>query len=226
MTSRAIRVLIADDHTVVRKALTALLDLESDIEVVGEAADGRAAVEATARLSPDVVLMDLAMPGGDGIDAIRRITARDETARILVLTSFAGIDRVLPAIKAGARGYLVKDASPDELVQAIQRVFRDEVSLSPQIARDVLRELRAPAGTDDRSSADGGLTPREVDVLRLVARGLSNQSIATTLHVSEPTVRTHVSAILGKLHLASRTQAALYALRQGLAPIEDDNGSG
>jgi two-component system, NarL family, response regulator LiaR len=218
--SERIRVLLVDDHSIVRKGIRALLVTEPDLDVIGEAQDGREAVEKAAKLSPDVILMDLAMPGVDGIDATRRITAQNGAARILVLTSFAGDEKVFPAIQAGALGYLLKDSSPEELVRAIHQVHRGESSLHPTIARKVLLELARPAG---RPPTTDPLTEREVDVLRLIARGKSNQEIADTLVVSEATVRTHVSNILGKLHLASRTQAALYALRQGLASLEDSH---
>jgi len=216
--SDPIQVVIVDDHAVVRRGLAALLATEPGIAVAGEAAGGGEAVALVARLRPDVVLMDLVMPGGDGVDAIRRIAADHPESRILVLTSFAGAERVVPALQAGARGYLLKDAAPEEIVRAIREVHRGEASLSPSVARRVLDELTA---APRRPPAPDPLTPREVEVLRLVARGLGNQAIADVLSLSEPTVRSHVSAILGKLHLASRTQAALYALRQGLASLDD-----
>jgi NarL family two-component system response regulator LiaR len=216
--SPPIRVVVVDDHAVVRTGVRALLASEPDIEVVGEAADAARAVAATERLRPDVVLMDLVLPGGDGITAIRQIVAGGAAVGILVLTSFAGDDKIFPAIKAGARGYLLKDASPEELVRAIRQVHRGEASLSPAIARRVLEELnRASPGPPTTDP----LTPREVEVLRLVARGLGNRGIADALSLSEPTVRGHVSAILGKLHLASRTQAALDALREGIASLDE-----
>jgi two-component system, NarL family, response regulator LiaR len=217
MVGEPIRVVIAEDHELVRKGILALLATEPEIAVVGEAADGQAAVAEALRLRPDVVLMDLAMPDLDGIEAIRRITAAWSGARILVLTSFATDDKVFPAIKAGARGYLLKDSSPEELIRAIRQVHRGESSLHPSIARKVLQELTQ---TSDRPPTAEPLTGREVEVLRLVARGLGNQQIAEVLNLREPTVRTHVSAILGKLHLASRTQAALYALREGIASLD------
>ena len=217
MTS-SIRVLVADDHAIVRKGIRALLVTEPDIEVVGEAENGREAVTEAERLQPDVILMDLVMPEVDGIEAIRRITGRPPEARILVLTSFAADDKVFPAIKAGALGYLLKDSGPEELVQAIHQVYRGESSLHPTIARKLLHELSRPS---ERPPTPEPLTEREVEVLRLVARGQSNQEIADQLVISEATVRTHVSNILGKLHLASRTQAALYALREGLASLDD-----
>jgi NarL family two-component system response regulator LiaR len=185
---------------------------------VGEAENGREAVTEAEKLRPDVILMDLVMPEMDGIEAIRRITARQPEARILVLTSFAADDKVFPAIKAGALGYLLKDSGPEELVQAIHQVYRGESSLHPTIARKLLQELSHPS---ERRPTTEPLTEREVEVLRLVARGQSNQEIADQLVISEATVRTHVSNILGKLHLASRTQAALYALREGIAELEE-----
>jgi NarL family two-component system response regulator LiaR len=217
MTS-AIRVLVADDHAIVRKGIRALLATEPDIEVVGEVENGQEAVAEADRLRPDVILMDLVMPEMDGIEAIRRITAHQSEARILVLTSFAADDKVFPAIKAGALGYLLKDSSPRELVQAIHQVYRGESSLHPTIARKLLQELSRPS---ERPPTPEPLTEREVEVLRLVARGQSNREIADQLVISEATVRTHVSNILGKLHLASRTQAALYALREGLASLDE-----
>ena len=212
-----IRVLVADDHVVVRQGIRALLATEPDIDVVGEAENGREAVAEADRLQPDVILMDLVMPEMDGIEAIGRITARQPGARILVLTSFATDDKVFPAIKAGALGYLLKDSGPEELVDAIHQTYRGEPSLHPMIARKVLQEVSGPS---ERPPTPEPLTEREMGVLRLVARGRSNREIADELAVSEATVRTHVSNILGKLHLASRTQAALYALREGLASLD------
>jgi len=203
----------------VRKGIRAILATEPKIEVIGEAENGREAINQTEALRPDVILMDLVMPELDGIEAIRQITARRPQARILVLTSFATDDKVFPAIKAGALGYLLKDSSPEELVQAIQHVHRGEPSLHPTIARRVLQELSQPEEPEKPPTSDP-LTEREVEVLRLVARGLSNQQIANQLLISEATVRTHVSNILSKLHLASRIQAALYALDKGLASLD------
>jgi NarL family two-component system response regulator LiaR len=220
MTEDRIKVLITDDQAIVRKGIRALLTTEADIEVVGEAENGVEAINQIAKLSPDVTLMDLEMPKMDGIEAIRRITADQPKARILVLTSFATDDKVFPAIKAGALGYLLKDSSPEELVQAVRQVYRGESSLHPTIARKVLQELSRPPEPKQIPTIEP-LTEREVEVLRLVARGLNNQRIADQLVISEATVRTHVSNILGKLHLASRTQAALYALQTGLASLDD-----
>lgn len=213
-----IRVLVVDDHLVVRKGIRALLATEPDIEVVGEARDGAEAVGEATRLRPDVILMDLVMPHMDGIAAIEHILASQPEARIMVLTSFDADDKVFPAIRAGALGYTLKDFGPAELIHAIKRVHRGESSLHPAIARRVLQELAQPP---QRPPTTEPLSEREVEVLRLVAHGESNQQIAVALGISEGTVRTHVSNILSKLHVASRTQAALYALREGLASLNE-----
>lgn len=215
----AIRVLIADDHHVVRGGLRALLDTEEDIDVVGEASDGIEAVLKTRSLQPDVVLLDLVMPRRNGIEAIQDIKHEDPNARILVLTSFSDDEKVFAAIKAGALGYLLKDSSTQELIQAIRDVYRGESSLHPAIARKLIRELNRPV--TNLPKTDDPLTEREVEVLVFVARGYSNQEIADALIISERTVRTHVSNILSKLHLANRTQAALYALKEGLATLDE-----
>lgn len=218
MAEKHIRVLVSDDHAVVRKGLQAMLAAVPDIEVVGEAENGREAVERARHLQPDVILMDLVMPEMDGLEAIRRIKAEQPRARILVLTTFAGEDKVFPAIKAGALGYHLKDSDPEELVEAIRRVCRGESSLHPIIARKVLQELSQPSA---HPPTPDPLTAREVEVLRLVAQGWGNRKIADELVISQATVRTHVSNILSKLHLASRTQAALYALKEGLASLDE-----
>lgn len=208
-----IRILIADDHTLFRASLRLLLESEPGLEVVGQAANGIEAVTLTRTLRPDVILMDLVMPRLDGIAAIAEISRENPQARILVLTGFVQDDKVFPAIKAGAQGYLLKDAEPRELIQAIRDVYQDKSSLSPTIARRLMRELQQPPSLPP---TDRPLSARELQVLRLVAQGLSNQEIATQLMVSERTIRSHVSNILDKLHIANRTQAALYAIREGL----------
>jgi NarL family two-component system response regulator LiaR len=226
-----IRVLVADDHAIVRKGICALLATETSIEVVGEAVDGQSAIDQAKRLRPDVVLMDLVMPGVDGLEATRCITAQQPQARILVLTSFAGVDKIMPAIKAGALGYLLKDSDPEVLVESIQQVYCGNSSLHPSVARALLEKVAHPevGGASSNMALCSGasegkvetLTEREVEVLRLVARGWSNQNIADELMISEATVRTHVSHVLAKLDLTSRTQAALYALRKGWASLDD-----
>jgi NarL family two-component system response regulator LiaR len=214
-----IRVLVVDDHAIVRKGICALLATEGAIDVVGEASDGREAVDLARLLQPDVILMDLVMPGMDGLEAIKQINDRQPETRILVLTSFSSVDRVLPAIRAGALGYLLKDSGPQELVRAIDEVYGGNSSLHPAIARKLLEEISQPSG---QSGEGESLTDREVAVLKLVAQGYSNRDIAIELTVSEATVRTHVSHILAKLELSSRTQAALYALRKGIASLYED----
>jgi len=217
----SVRVLIVDDHAIVRKGIRALLSEAGGFEVVAEADNGQAAVLRAHESQPDVILMDLLMPGMDGIEATRQIISQQPQARILVLTSFAADNKVFPAIKAGALGYLLKDSSPGELIRAIRQVHRGEPSLHPTIARKLLQEIARPA---DLQPAPEALTAREVMVLQLIAQGLRNQEIADRIAVAESTVRAHVSRILAKLHLASRTQAALYALREGLteAGITDE----
>lgn len=216
MGSEKIRVLIADDHTVVRKGIRALLETEPGIEVVGEAADGEDALHRALALKPDVVLMDLVMPKMDGVQATRAIIERRPGVKILVLTSSAEDKRNLSAIEAGALGYLLKDSSPQDLVRAIREVHRGESALHPKVAQRLVSQLREP-----EEPAREELTERERKVLELIAKGLSNREIARELSISEPTVRTHVSNILRKLHLKSRTQAALYALKEGLAALEE-----
>ncbi|UCC86787.1 MAG: response regulator transcription factor [Anaerolineales bacterium] len=209
-----IRVLIADDYPLVRDSLRALLETEPGMEVVGEAADGVEVVLKAHVLQPDVILLDLVMPRQDGIGAISQIKQQDPDARILVLTSFAEDEKVFPAIKAGALGYLLKSSSPQQLLYAIRDVYRGQSSLHPTIARKLITELQRPPELPPTAEP---LSAREMEVLRLVARGLTNQEIAQELVISERTARTHVSRILEKLHLANRTQAALYAAREGFA---------
>ena len=210
----AIRVLIVDDHQIVREGLRSFLQLQDGIEVVGEAVDGAEALEKVGELVPDVVLIDLVMPGMDGIAAIRKISALSPSTRVLVLTSFAEDDKVFPAIKAGAHGYLMKEIRPADLADSIRAVYRGEPSLHPDIAKKLMEQL---SRDEESYEPEEDLTTRETEVLRLLARGQSNREIAATLGVSEKTVKTHVSNILHKLHVADRTQAALYAVRQRIA---------
>ncbi|UCF60838.1 MAG: response regulator transcription factor [Anaerolineaceae bacterium] len=214
--TEVIRLLIADDHAIVREGLQALIDTEPGMELVGEAQDGVEVVEMARSLNPDVILLDLVMPRVDGLEAISDIKQADPEARILVLTSFDEDEKVFTAIKSGAQGYLLKDASPQELLRAIRDVHQGEPSIHPTIAHKLMRELQRES---ELPPTEDPLTERELEVLKLVARGLPNQEIAETLVLSERTVRTHVSNILSKLHLANRTQAALYALREGLADL-------
>jgi two-component system, NarL family, response regulator LiaR len=212
-----IRVVIADDHEVVREGLRAFLALQDDVEVVGEAGDGEEAVAAVARLEPDVALIDLVMPRVDGLEAIKRIRALSLATRVIVLTSFADEDKMLPAVRAGAVGYLLKDIDPQELVAAIRTVHDGETILHAAVIRELVREV---AGDGCEPPADNPLTPREREVLGLIARGRANKAIAFELGVAEKTVKTHVSNILGKLGVSDRTQAALYAVREGLVDHE------
>ncbi|MFN8455980.1 MAG: response regulator transcription factor, partial [Anaerolineae bacterium] len=200
-----------------RKGIEALISTEPGMDIVGEADNGKDAVSLVRHLQPDVILIDLVMPQLDGIEAITRIKQENPEARILALTSFAEDDKVFPAIKAGALGYLLKDASPQQLLQAIRDVYRGVSSLDPTVALKLIREINRPP--DLPMTADP-LSEREIEVLKLVAQGLSNQEIAAALGISERTVRNHVGNILNKLHLANRTQATLYALREGLASLD------
>lgn len=212
--THTIRVLIADDHAVVREGLRTLIQRIPEFTLLGEAVNGEDAIHKVRELQPDVTLLDLKMPRKDGITAIKEIKREHPYARILVLTSFDDDDSVFSAIKAGAQGYLLKDSLPEQLIQAIRDTYNGESALHPSIARKVLREINRPP---DLPPAEHPLTERELEVLQLVAQGLTNQEIATRLVIGERTVATHVRNILGKLHLASRTQAALYAIRVGLA---------
>jgi len=211
-----IRLLIVDDHQVVRQGLRTFLELQPDIAVVGEAADGADGVRLAQSLRPDIVLMDLVMPGMDGIEATRRIRAQAEGPQVIALTSFTEDDKVFPALEAGAASYLLKDVSPDALVDAIRAVMRGEARLHPDVQRKLMRQVARPKPAAGVPDADE-LTARELGVLRCVARGMSNGEIARQLVISEKTVKTHVSNLLGKLHLSDRTQLAVYALKTGLA---------
>jgi DNA-binding NarL/FixJ family response regulator len=219
---RPIRVLLVDDHPLVRQGTRVLLADEPGFEVVGEAADGGEAVERAAELAPDVVLMDLRMPGMDGVAAVRALAERVPSARVLLLTGSGVDERTFEALEAGALGYLSKSAPGAEVIAALRRVARDEPSLPPELTRILLARLGAPGG--DAGELADPLTEREEEVLVLVAEGLSNRGIADRLHVSEPTVRTHVSRILGKLGVGNRVQAALWALRSGVATLEPPGG--
>lgn len=216
-----IRVLVVDDHPVVRQGLRTFLASRDGIEVVGEASDGEGAVTEADRLRPDVVLLDLAMPGSGGLDAIGRLRAGGAGPAVLVLTSFAGRDQVVPAVQAGASGYLLKDVEPAALEAAIRTLHAGGALLDPQVVPAVMGEVaRRPAATGVDI-----LTPREQEVLGLLGAGLSNRQIAARLVVSEKTVKTHVSAVLSKLALPDRTQAALYAVRHGVTGPEEQGGS-
>ena len=212
--AKPIRILIADDHFVVREGLKALISFDPNIDVVGEAEDGIEAVHQVCALKPDVILLDLVMPRQGGLDTIPYIKKENPNSRILVLTSYAEDEKVWTAIKSGAQGYLLKDAHPTQLIQAIHDVYRGQTSLHPTIANKLIAEFNNP-----NRSAPNSLTNREEQVLKLVAQGYSNEEISKKLFLSKRTVATHVSNILGKLHLANRTQAALYALRQGLVSL-------
>jgi len=209
--NKPIRLLIVDDHTLVREGMRAFMETRPEVEVIGEAGDGFGAVEKERTLKPDVILLDLVMPGKDGLTAIQEIKQANPDARILVLTSFTDDDKVFPAIKAGALGYLLKDSTSEELIQAIQLVAKGEASLHPTIARKLMREINRPSTLPPTPDP---LTSREVEVLDCIAKGLSNNEIASELIISDRTVNAHVSNILKKLHLANRTQAALYALQK------------
>lgn len=207
-----IRLLIADDHPIVLRGLVDLMNTTSDIQVIGEAHDGTMAVEMGEQLKPDVLLLDLVMPNKDGLEVIQEYHARLPQVRILVLTSFSDDEKVITAIKSGALGYILKDSSPEELLQAIRTVYKGFSSLHPHIAFKLVRELREPAGDAGRHHEP--LTQREEEVLQLLAAGLSNQEIAEKLFISPKTIGKHVSNILSKLQLENRTQAALYMLHQ------------
>ena len=222
-----IRVLIVDDHAMVRQGLRTFLELQDNpalgITIVGEAENGVQAVELAGQTLPDIVLLDLVMPEMDGIQATPKIIACSPNSRIIILTSFGEEDKVLPAIRAGAQGYLLKDIPPNELVHAIREVYLGKVQLHPEIAKKLMSAVAAQEVTVSRfvTSTDGGLTEREQEVLYLIADGLSNRAIAEKMFISEKTVKTHVSNLLGKLHLEDRTQAAIYALKHGFVTDKD-----
>jgi NarL family two-component system response regulator LiaR len=209
----AVSVFIVDDHPVVRQGLRTFLETLGDVEIIGDASSAEQALPRIEETVPDVVLMDLVLPGMDGIDATRRVREVSPSTRVIVLTSFADDEKVFPAIKAGAAGYLLKDVDPSELAEAIRTVHAGEALLHPKVASKLMQDY----ASEDRKAPGGDLTQRELEVLRLIARGMSNREIARELVVAEKTVKTHVSNILAKLHLADRTQAALYAVRRGIA---------
>lgn len=214
-STEKIKVLIVDDHQVVRQGLRTFLELQDDIVVIGEAEDGQIAVKMVRHLNPHVVLMDLVMPRLDGISATRQVKSLDSDIKVIALTSFAEDDKVFPAIRAGASSYLLKDVSPENLVEAIRAAYRGEARLHPDIARKLMEQV-AHQSALAREVHGEGLTQRERDVIQLVAQGCNNQEIAKKLMISEKTVKTHVSSILSKLHLQDRTQLAIHAIKKGL----------
>ncbi len=213
-----IRIVIADDHAVVREGIRALIESTPDMDVVGEAKDGVEAMLKSRAARPDVVLLDMMMPRMNGLEAISAIKTELPNTRIIILTSFSDDDQVLAAIRAGALGYLLKDSSPRDLLQAIRDVFAGKSSLHPSIALKLIQEINRPSAMP----TDTELTDRELQILKLVAQGLSNQDISASLTISERTVGTHISNILNKLQLSNRTQAALYALRKGIAILDSE----
>jgi len=223
-TGDKIRVLIVDDHAMVRQGLRTFLELQDTstlpIEVTGEAANGNEAVELARRTQPDIVLLDLVMPEMNGIQATPKIIACSPRSRVIILTSFGEEDNVLPAIRAGAHGYLLKDIPPNELVHAVREAYLGKVQLHPDVAKKLMSAVAAkeePTSSQSAAASEAGLTGREQEILQLIAEGMNNRGIAEKLFISEKTVKTHVSNILGKLGLADRTQAAIYALRHGSA---------
>lgn len=217
--SNPIRILIVDDHAVVREGLRSFIQIKPDMEVVGEAEDGIEAVEKGLALKPDVILLDIVMPRMDGVTAIERLNAEGSKSRILIITSFAEDEQIFPAIKAGALGYLLKDSKPQELIQAIRDVCQGIPYLHPTIALKLMNEVNRER---DLPPTAEPLTARELEVLSLIAQGYSNREIAEQLHLSERTVGKYTGNILDKLHLANRTQAALYALRKGIADLDEE----
>ncbi|MCT1398898.1 DNA-binding response regulator [Paenibacillus sp. LC231] len=219
-----IRLLIADDHAMVRRGLQVFLATQPDIEMVGEAANGEETLEKANQLNPDVVLMDLNMPILNGIDTTARLKKEQPHIKVIVLTSFIDYDHVLPAIRAGARGYLLKDIEPEDLVAAIRRVYEGQVELHPDAAGLLMTHVTSPAGTDETGGSGhqeetaqvDKLTRREQEVLQLIASGMNNREISEALYITEKTVKTHVSHLLDKLGVADRTQAAIYALKHGI----------
>jgi len=219
--TKQIRILIVDDHAIVREGLRGLIGIEPDMKLVGEAASGQEGVEKALALKPDIILMDLLMPEKDGVTALKEIKDQWQEARILVLTSFLEDDKVFPAIENGALGYLLKDTQPDELLDAIRGVYRGETMLHPSIAKKIMQRIQESSEANKKVEGQE-LTERELDVLKLLAQGDGDREIAEKLVISERTVHFHVGNILSKLHLANRTQAALFAIRRGLAKPDID----
>lgn len=217
--SDVIRVMVVDDHPVVRKGIIAMLETEPDMTVVGECSSGEQAVETARRAQPNVILMDLVMPGIGGIEAIRQIKQNHPKIQVLVLTSFTGTDQIMPSLSAGATGYLLKDSDPMDLLKAIRKLNSGEGYLHPLVTRELLNRVVQPP--EEKHAPEADLTERELEVMRLIARGLSNAEIARELVVTEATVHTHVNKIFNKLRLNSRTQVALYALRKGIAALDE-----
>lgn len=214
-----IRVLIVDDHQIVRQGLRNFLELNEDIAVIGEAADGIGALESATELKPDVILMDLVMPRMDGITATMEIKKKNPEVMVIALTSFTEDDKVIPAIQAGACSYLLKDVSPDDLVEAIRAAAKGETRLHPDVTRKLMQQVSKPAPAQ-KGSLPAEITDRELDVIRLVAQGKSNQEIASELVISEKTVKTHMSNIFSKLELVDRTQLAIYAIKNNLVNLD------
>ena len=209
-----ITILIVDDHAIVREGIRAFLDIQTDWKVVGVAESGEAATRVAAELVPDIILMDLMMPGMDGVEATRRLKQISPHSQIIVLTSFHDDEHIFPALRAGALSYILKDIPPDEMAEVVRKATRGEAVLHPQVAARVVQELRGTRHAAPNPFVD--LSGRELEVLRLIAGGLSNSEIAARLVISEKTVKGHLSNILGKLHLMDRTQAAVFAWQQGL----------
>jgi len=219
--SEPVTVLLVDDHAMVRQGVRAFLETQDDITVVAEAASGEEAVREAAEHAPDVALMDLIMPGTDGVEATRRLKDRSPRTRVIVLTSYHDDEHIFPAIRAGALSYVLKEVGPGELADAVRKAANGEAVLHPRVASRVVRELHGEGGSHgDAPNAYRELSDRELEVLRLIADGLANSEIAARLYVSEKTVKSHVGNILSKLHLADRTQAAVYAWRQGVVRRE------
>jgi DNA-binding NarL/FixJ family response regulator len=212
----SIKILIADDHHVVRRGLIFFLNTQDDIEVIGEASNGEEALKLTKELNPDIVIMDLSMPILDGIQATERFRSEGLKSKVMILTSFYDQDHILPAIEAGAAGYYLKDSDPDELLAAIRKIHAGEKQFHSKVTTQLVSALTGKTETKQEQSLQDKLTKREIDVLKEITRGKSNKEIASALFITEKTVKTHVSNILAKIQLQDRTQLALYAIRSGL----------